>query len=120
MYLNWWDSFLNNLMSERLGLWTEYVQSLKIMTPYQAAAARRSYTKCNKWFLDIVDDLDEETLNVLNNGGFVIWRSDHAYGAVSPDLNTEQTTMAGIKGRSGKCLMFIIYILKPLMLQFFS
>ncbi len=104
-------------MSERLGLWTEYVQSLKIMTPYQAAAARRSYTKCNKWFLDIVDDLDEETLNVLNNGGFVIWRSDHAYGAVSPDLNTEQTMMAGIKEDQ---VSVYHLILKPLMLQFFA
>ena len=101
MYLDWYDAFLNNLHAERLGLWDEYVSSLKGMTPYQAAGARRSYTKCNKWFLDTILDLDEDTKAVLRNGGFVVWRSEEPYGAVSPDLNTEQTLMAQVKGRSG-------------------
>ena len=102
MYLDWWDIFLINLESERLGQWHQYILSLKLMTPYQGAAGRRSYTKSNKWFLDVVEDLDEETKQVMENGGFVVWRSEDPYGAVSPDLNTEQTMMAQIKGRSGR------------------
>ena len=104
MYLDWYDSLLNNLHAERMGLWDKYVSSLKGMTPFQAAGGRRSYTKCNKWFLDVIEDLDDETKSVLENGGFVVWRSEEPYGAVSPDLNTEQTLkdMTGYKRYIGQ------------------
>ena len=103
MYLDWYDGFLNNLHAERLGCWDDYVDSLKRMLPYMVSAARRKYTRCVKWFLEELERLDDETAEVLRDGGFVIHRSNepYAYGAVSPDLACEQTLMAGIKGKTG-------------------
>ena len=38
---------------------------LKGMTPIHAAGGRRSGTKCNKWFLDVIENLYDETKSVL-------------------------------------------------------
>ena len=102
MYIDWFDAFLNNLRAERLGIWKDYPDSLRGMVPFDAAANRRTYTKLVVWFLDDLEDLDEATNNILENGGFVVRRSVEPYGAVSPDLATEQTIMAQIKGRTGQ------------------
>ena len=69
------------------------------MVPFDAAGNRRIYTKLVAWFLN---DLDDSTTNVLENGDFVVRRSLKPYGAVSPDLATEQTITAQIKGWTGQ------------------
>ena len=51
--------------------------------------------------MEEIERLDQETLETLQEGGFVIHRSTAPYGAVSPDLACEQTLMASIKGKSG-------------------
>ena len=45
-YLEWYDAFLANLHSERLGQWDAYKDSLKQLLPFFAPGARRNYTKC--------------------------------------------------------------------------
>ena len=101
MYLDWYDSLINNLHAERLGLWESYIKSLKGMLPFMAAAARRNYTKCSRWFIEELENLDTDTKEVFNQGGFVLHRSTEPYGAVSPGLGCEQTLMASLKGKAG-------------------
>ena len=44
-YLQWYDAFLADLHSERLGQWDVYKDSLKQLLPFFASGARRNYIK---------------------------------------------------------------------------
>ena len=101
VYIDMFDTFLRNLHSEILGLWTEYVKSLKLMLPYLAASGHRAYTRCMLMFLQEMEDLDEHTVSEFNKGNFVLRRTSQSYAGISPDLAIEQSLMATLKGRSG-------------------
>ena len=75
MYLDWFDTFIAGLHSERLGDWERYVKSIKETTSFHAASGRRNYTKCTAWYLQEIDNLDEHTLRLLE-ASFVIRRKN--------------------------------------------
>ena len=60
-YLQWYDVFLANLHSERLGQWDAYKDSLKQLLPFFTSGARRNYIKWFMWFLSELNHLDGET-----------------------------------------------------------
>ena len=100
-YLQWYDAFLANFHSERLGQWDAYKDSLKQLLPFFASGARRNYTKCVMWFLSELNHLDEKTEARMEAGGFVVRRFAAEYGGISPDLAIEQSMMGTIKGKTG-------------------
>ena len=60
-YLQWYDAFLANFHSERLGQWDAYKDSLKQLLPFFASGARRNYIKWFMWFLSELNHLAGET-----------------------------------------------------------
>ena len=95
------DILMRNLFSERHGNWEEYLCSLEQMLPGLAATGRRNYTKSVYWFLQEMDNLDDYTLSVFKQGGFVVRRTGRPDGGISPDLAIEQVLMASLKGNTG-------------------
>ena len=85
-YLRWYDAFLVNLHSERLGQWDAYKDSLKQLLPFFASGARRNYTKCVMWFLSELNHLNGETEARRKAGGFVVRRFATEYGGISPSV----------------------------------
>ena len=70
-YLQWYDAFLANLHSERLGQWDAYKDSMKQLLPFFASGARRNYTKCVMWFLSELNHLDVKTEARMKAGGLL-------------------------------------------------
>ena len=97
-----YDILIKNLHAERLGNWEEYIQSLKLMLPYFAAAGHRAYTKCIYLFIQKMGELDPYTLNQFKEcGHFVVRRSNRPAAGISVDLTIEQTLMVALKGPGG-------------------
>ena len=96
------DVLTYNYISERLGDWECYLESLKMMLPYLAATGHRPYAKCMYWFIQEMETLDDITLQSFReDSGFVVGRTDNPFSRTSYDLVIEQTMMASIKGNMG-------------------
>ena len=101
LYVNMVELLYNNLMAERCGLWDLYKYSLRKMLPYLAGTGRNNYTRSVFWFLQEMDNLNDEISKEFREGLFVVRRTGAFWSGVSPDLCIEQTLMAGLKGSTG-------------------
>ena len=66
------DILIMNLNSERLSDWNMYVQSLRLMLPYLAAAGHHNYTKSIVWFLQQIDDMDPVLFRSRSRRGILL------------------------------------------------
>ena len=88
-YLKIYDILLKNLHAKRLGNWSEYLSSLKLMLPYFAGTGHRAYTRSVSLFIQEMESLDDFTKQQFEDAG------------ISVDLAIEQSLMASIKGNEG-------------------
>ena len=92
------------IRSARIGSWTLYIQSLRDMHAYLAAAGHNNYTKSLALFIPKMLDLENthpEVHAAFMNGFFPVRRTDGAWSGVFTDLFIEQVLMAGIKKTGG-------------------
>ena len=101
VYLEMYDILMQNLTSERLGLWDDNQTSLKMMQPYLAATGHRHYFRSIARYVKSMENLDEYTSKLFKQGMWVVRRTDRPYSGVPQDLLIEQTMMAALKGNEG-------------------
>jgi hypothetical protein len=92
------------IRSVRIGSWNLYLQSLRDMHPYLAAAGHNNYTKSLALFIPKMLALETSHPDVhaaFMNGLFPVRRSDGAWSGIFTDLFIEQVLMAGIKSTGG-------------------
>ena len=92
------------IRSVRIGNWPLYVQSLRDMLPYLAAAGHNNYTKSLAIFIPRMQDLQHshpQAYRAFCGGLFPVRRSNGAWSGIFTDLFIEQVLMAGIKSTGG-------------------
>ena len=94
-------SCIQKLTYERLGNWSQYLSSLKLMLPYFAGTGHRASTRSVSLFIQEMESLDDFTKQQFEDGTFVVRRTEKAYAGISVDLAIEQSLMASIKGNEG-------------------
>ena len=101
-YINIIDILHSNIYAERTGCWESYVNSVRLMLPYMAAANRDKYTKLLRWLLDEFEKIPEEVKSQFLQGGFVVRTStDNIYGCQYGDYTIETFLMEPFKGVEG-------------------
>lgn len=92
------------IRSARIGCWPLYLQSLREMHPFLAAAGHNNYTKSLALFIPRMIDLEQthpDVYRAFMNGLFPVRRSDGAWSGIFTDLFIEQVLMASIKSTGG-------------------
>ena len=92
------------IRSACIGCWPLYLQSLREMHPFLAAAGHNNYTKSLALFIPRMIDLEQthpDVYRAFMNGLFPVRRSDGVWSRIFTDLFIEQVLMARIKSTGG-------------------
>lgn len=103
-YMAMVDTVKQLLKAQRTGNFLLYLETLKEMLPFYAAAGHLHYTKSVYLYIQDMLQLKEtnrEVFDQLVSGLFVVRRSDRFWAGLPPDLIIEQVLMRSLKTNGG-------------------
>ncbi|CAC5358418.1 unnamed protein product [Mytilus coruscus] len=103
-----WDKFLTtveimlqNIRSEREGLWSLHLSSVSAMVPFIFVTNRVNYSRWLPVYIQDMFNLPPDVLPAFESGDFSIRQKPSAFNGIWSDMATEKTVIKDSKGCGG-------------------